>query len=109
MSIVQYLRQFTHSSAKFIAFAADNFFNCFSFSKSQIYKLLKRKFALLSPDLIVKQMYMNVTDKAQIHGRINKGILDDIRLVLCRGWLPEDPSDILSIFPFLSDRLIEPE
>jgi hypothetical protein len=23
-------------------------------------------------------------------------------------WLPEDPSDILSIFPFLSDRVFEP-
>jgi hypothetical protein len=24
-------------------------------------------------------------------------------------WLPEDPSDILSIFPFLSDRVFEPK
>jgi hypothetical protein len=45
--------------------------------------------------------------RAQIHGRIKKGILDGYPSSALP-WLPEDPSDILSIFPFLSDRVFEP-
>jgi hypothetical protein len=43
----------------------------------------------------------------QIHGRIKKGILDGYPSSALP-WLPEDPSDILSIFAFLSDRVFEP-
>jgi hypothetical protein len=45
--------------------------------------------------------------RAQIHGRIKKGVLDGYPSSALP-WLPEDPSDILSIFPFLSDRVFEP-
>jgi hypothetical protein len=45
--------------------------------------------------------------RAQIHGRIKKGILDGYPSSALP-WLPEDPSDILSIFPFLADRVFEP-
>jgi hypothetical protein len=45
--------------------------------------------------------------RAEIHGRIKKGILDGYPSSALL-WLPEDPSDILSIFPFLSDRTFEP-
>jgi hypothetical protein len=45
--------------------------------------------------------------RAQIHGRIKKGKVDGYPSSALP-WLPEDPSDILSIFPFLSDRVFEP-
>jgi hypothetical protein len=41
--------------------------------------------------------------RAQIHSRIKKGILDGYPSSALP-WLTEDTSDILSIFPFLSDR-----
>jgi hypothetical protein len=44
---------------------------------------------------------------AQIHGWIKRGILDGYPSSALL-WLPEGPSDILSIFPFLSDSDFEP-
>jgi hypothetical protein len=44
---------------------------------------------------------------AQIHGRMKKGKVDGYPSSALR-WLPEDPSDTLSIFPFLSVRVFEP-
>jgi hypothetical protein len=68
--------------------------------------VLKRKSTCL--EIKFSCYYQNFhAARAQIHGRIKKGKVDGYPSSALP-WLPEDPSDILSIFPFLSDRVFEP-